>query len=128
MTQNWEYFTKEELQCKCGCEECRMDEDFMIILISTREEFDRPMHVTSGYRESEYNAKIGGAEGSPHLHGRAVDIAVFLEDAFDLIRCAQNNGMTGIGIKQNGIMNGRFIHLDNMPPAKGRPRPTVWSY
>ena len=128
MTKNWEYFTHDELQCRCGCDQAPMKEQFMDILIDILEEFDRPMIISSAYRCVKHNDKIGGAKDSPHLHGKAVDVAVNLEEAYDLLKIAIDYGMTGIGIKQNGLMSGRFIHLDNMRNAKGRPRPTVWSY
>ena len=31
------------------------------------------MHITSGYRTSEFNRKIGGSKTSRHIHGLAVD-------------------------------------------------------
>lgn len=128
MIQHWQYFTHDELHCKCGCDEAPMKDKFMETLIDIREEFDRPMIITSGFRCAAHNNKIGGAKDSPHRHGQAVDISTSLEDAYDLICLAIRKGMTGIGVKQNGLMTGRFIHLDNMKSAKGRPRPTVWSY
>ena len=128
MGQNWEYFTHDELKCKCGCEDAPMRDDFMNMLIAIREEFDRPMIITSAFRCAAYNNKIGGAKDSPHLHGKAVDVAVNYEDAYDLLSIALQHGMTGIGVKQKGLASGRFIHLDSMVAANGRPRPTVWSY
>jgi len=35
---------------------------------------DRPLHVNSGYRCPELNAKIGGAKSSAHMSGLAADI------------------------------------------------------
>ena len=128
MGQNWEYFTRDELKCKCGCEDAPMTDDFMHMLIDIREEFDRPMIITSAFRCASHNNKIGGAQNSPHLHGSAVDVAVNYKDAYDLIGIALQHGMTGIGIKQKGSPSGRFIHLDNMMASENRPRPTVWSY
>lgn len=123
-----EYFTHYEMQCKCGCEDAPMQPLFMNTLIAIREEFDRSMTITSAFRCVEHNKKIGGAKDSPHIHGQAVDVAVSYADAHDLLKIALEHGMTGIGIKQKGSPSGRFIHLDNMEVAEGRPRPTVWSY
>jgi zinc D-Ala-D-Ala carboxypeptidase len=128
MGQDWEYFTHDELKCKCGCEDAPMRDDFMNMLIAIREEFDRPIIITSAFRCVTHNNNIGGAKDSPHLHGKAVDVGVSYEDAYDLLGIALQHGMTGIGVKQKGLASGRFIHLDNMMSAKGRPRPTVWSY
>jgi len=42
------------------------------------------------------------------------------------------NGVTGIGVKQNGPAGKRFIHLDNLgidyTKLTGGLRPWVWSY
>lgn len=38
------------------------------------------MRIDSGYRTAEYNKRIGGAPGSQHPKGRAVDIKVFTRD------------------------------------------------
>jgi uncharacterized protein YcbK (DUF882 family) len=128
MLVEWDYFTHNELECKCGCEDASMKPEFMKTLVEIRKEFDRPMVITSAFRCKEHNDSIGGAKDSPHRHGQAVDVSVNLKDAYDLICLSIRKGMTGIGVKQNGLMAGRFIHLDNMKEAKGRPRPTVWSY
>ncbi len=34
------------------------------------------LDVTSGYRTPEHNAEVGGARGSQHLHGRAIDVSL----------------------------------------------------
>ena len=128
MLVEWDYFTHNELECKCGCEDASMKPEFMKTLVEIRKEFDRPMVITSAFRCTKHNYNIGGAKDSPHRHGQAVDVSVNLKDAYELICRSIRKGMPGIGVKQNGLMAGRFIHLDNMKEAKGRPRPTVWSY
>ena len=35
-----------------------------------------PLNVTSGYRSPEHNAAVGGARGSQHLHGNAIDVSL----------------------------------------------------
>ena len=39
-----------------------------------REHFGVPIHISSGYRSKELNAKIGGSATSQHCKGLAVDI------------------------------------------------------
>ena len=56
---DWEYFTEEEMSCK-GTGECNMDEEFMERLIRLREDYGKPMIVSSGYRDIAYNTTIGG--------------------------------------------------------------------
>jgi uncharacterized protein YcbK (DUF882 family) len=41
-----------------------------------RDEVNRPISITSGYRSPERNAKIKGAKNSQHLYGTAVDMNV----------------------------------------------------
>lgn len=124
---NWKYFSVEELKCK-GTGECKMDEQFMEKLVRLREDFNRPMVISSGYRSPDYNAQIGGAEHSAHVYGRAVDVVVGGELAYDLVRLASLHGFTGIGVSQKGPYARRFIHIDDMPESEKHRRPTIWSY
>tara|TARA_R110002110_G_scaffold13200_9_gene63350 strand:+ start:1436 stop:1816 length:381 start_codon:yes stop_codon:yes gene_type:complete len=124
---NWIYFTEEELACK-GTDECDMHPEFMEKLIAVREDYNEPMIITSGYRHLAYNDTIGGAKNSPHLYGRAVDVKVVGGDALELIGAALRHGMTGIGVKQRGDHDRRFIHIDDMPQSDTHPRPWIWSY
>jgi hypothetical protein len=39
-----------------------------------RKHFNKPIHISSGYRSKELNAKIGGAKNSQHTVGQAIDI------------------------------------------------------
>ena len=124
---NWIYFTEQELACK-GTDECDMHPEFMEKLIAVREDYNEPMIITSGYRHLAYNDTIGGAKNSPHLYGRAVDVKVVGGDALELIGAALRHGMTGIGVKQRGDHDRRFIHIDDMPQSDTHPRPWIWSY
>ena len=69
-----EYFSIEELKCK-GTDECQMDDGFLEKLIKIREDLGRPMIITSGYRHPAHNSAIGGVKDSPHVYGKAVDVA-----------------------------------------------------
>ncbi len=122
----YHYFTETEMACK-GTGECKMDAAFMLRLERLRMVFGKPLIVTSGYRSPTYNAKVSGTgSDGPHTTGRAVDVSIRGADALKLIDLALECGFTGIGVKQAG--DGRFLHLDDLPAAPGRPRPTIWSY
>ena len=41
-----------------------------------REEVDKPMSITSGYRSPAHNRKVGGATNSYHVRGMAADLRV----------------------------------------------------
>lgn len=118
-------FTEEEFRCK-QTGRCEMQESFMDRLQELRKDFDRPMIITSGFRHISHPSERHKGRPGAHTYGHAADVAVSHQDAYDLIALAIKHGFTGIGVNQKG--NGRFIHLDDMPPDVIRPRPTVWSY
>ena len=59
-------FTKEELQCKCGCKRYNMDNEFLIRLQAFRYMLGLPMRVTSAGRCVKHNREVGGAVNSCH--------------------------------------------------------------
>jgi len=123
MKKRWEFFSEDELRCK-GTGEINMDESFMKQLIALRKELDQHMHIISGYRHMAYNDVIGGNRDSPHLKGKAVDVACHGKKAYNIIRLATEHGFKGIGIKQHGSKEDRFVHLD----MDSYTSPTIWSY
>lgn len=123
MTPN---FSKAELLCKCGCGMLPA-QDFMDKVQQVRDVFEKPLLVTSAARCPVHNAVVSktGSTG-PHTTGRAIDLAVSGADALRLVEIALEQGFTGIGVNQKGAS--RFIHLDDLSFAPGRPRPFIWSY
>lgn len=101
-----QYFSKKELECKCGCGFCAVDPDLLIHLDTIRERMAQPLKVNSCCRCEAYNKKIGGELNSAHTRGKAADIAmpgsvfryVFLSMAYRLFR--------RVGIYKN------FCHVD----------------
>ena len=124
----YKFFTEKELACHC-CGVAKMECEFMEQLEGMREVLDFPFVISSGYRCPKHNQKVSTTSSDgPHTLGRAVDIVISGEKAFELIVAADTWGMTGIGVSQKGEMNKRFIHLDNLQKREGFPRPWVWSY
>lgn len=101
---------------------------FMDRLQALRDEFGKPMHVSSGYRSAIHSAEKDKKRFGTHTLGCAVDIAVSGADALQLIGLAQKHGFTGIGVNQKGPHKNRFIHLDDAAAQQWRPRPHIWSY
>lgn len=76
--------------------------------------------ISSGYRCSVHNKKVGGAPGSRHLYGTACDISTGGMNSLQklqLINHAVMLGFTGIGLSPV------FVHLDTRPGAV-----TLWFY
>ena len=65
-----------------------------------------PLKIESGYRDPEHNARVGGAKGSEHIHGNAVDVDTSdwsQEEKLRLIEQASAQGITGIGVYNNNL-------------------------
>jgi|SRR3990167_3118164 len=127
MTQwRWKNFNENEIKCShCGAS--IIVPEFLDKLQTLREEYCRPMKISSWYRCSKHNNNISttGLTG-PHTSGCAVDILCYGRNAFDLVHLAIKHGFTGIGINQKGSVDKRFIHLDTLRDGMGFPR--IWSY
>ncbi len=103
MTKN---FSKQELECKCGCGLVNYDDEFMTALQHIRNRYKKAMIVTSGSRCNEHNRAVGGSDNSDHTHGRGIDIACNNSvDRFLIINFALATGFDRIGIRKS------FIHL-----------------
>ena len=62
--------------CKCGCEACEMDDEFMDELQYIRELLQFPFIISSGYRCYEHNQKVSRRSMGDHTIGKAVDILI----------------------------------------------------
>ena len=67
-------FSRWEMECRCGCGLCNMQEEFMERLQAMRLYYGAPMPINSAARCPAYNAKVGGKPGSAHPDGWAVDV------------------------------------------------------
>jgi len=121
--KNRNYFTEKELSCPC----CGVNGFNPITLKkfnALRRFLDFSMPMNSGYRCRAYNTLKGYTQ--THATGQAGDIACTHKQAVLINIHHSVFGFTGIGIQQKG--NGRFVHLDDLDEAPGRPRPHIWSY
>lgn len=120
-------FTTAELRCRCGCGGVPPT-SFQRDLEDLRKVYDLPMRLSSAWRCPGYNDRVSSTgQKGPHTHG-AVDVLVWGEAAWRLVRIATIKNWSGIGISQKGPHEQRFIHLDRLQAMIGRPRPTIWSY
>jgi len=120
----WIYFTPAEMACRSTAKIFIVPE-FMDLLTKLRIQLGFPLPVTSGYRSPQYDKSIGGA--NVHPSGEAVDINVWGQRYWEIIKIAPALGFTGIGSKQKGPYKGRFIHLDTVEDNDHR-RPWGWTY
>ena len=76
-----EYFTREELRCKCGglyCNGFPAEPQELTVRLAdrARKHFGRPAHNVSFLRCSTWNALQGGVANSQHMYGEAMDIRI----------------------------------------------------
>ena len=121
------FFKKSEFDCRCGCGRNEMNLAFLEKLDELRARVGFPLIVSSGYRCPEHNQAVSSTGPSgPHTTGHAVDFAISGREAYDLVHVAARIWVaSGIGLKQHGPHESRFIHLDDLP---SHPRPNVWTY
>jgi zinc D-Ala-D-Ala carboxypeptidase len=121
------YFTPQEFACR-GTGKVLVVPRHMNMVFALREMVGFGMTSNSSYRDPDYDASVGGA--GVHPFGIADDWRVSGARAHALLLGAFKLGFTGIGIRQKGPHEKRFIHLDNLNPSitDKHPRPWVWSY
>lgn len=110
-------FSEHEFMCRCGCGRAEMDPDFMSWLQSIRTEVGQPFIISSGFRclESDTSA-------ARHRTGKAVDIVISNPWASIIMDLAIERGVDGKGMRQHGLRDKRFIHLDRTG------RSAFWTY
>ena len=130
-------FSSDEVQCRCGCGENEMDEEFMRMLQQLREEAGFAFRLSSARRCLKHNSNVSSHKTKAGIHtfGKAVDILVGhvnTTKTLNLIKMAQNIGFNGLGLNLRGERNKRFIHLDNRGvgdlQGESTSLPAVWTY
>ena len=126
------HFSRDELKCSFAPDApVLMDSLFMAALEELREEWGKPMHLSSAFRTEEHPRErtkplkydhLGNPlpKGGMHARGRAVDVLIAGSDAVAFLRLALKY-FSGVCLSQKGEWNQRFIHLDD-----GKQR--IWTY
>lgn len=103
-----ENFVVSEFACKDGSDKVLIDTELVEVLQKIRDHFDKPIIITSAYRNAAYNRKIGGVSNSQHCKGTAADICISTVEHAEIAKYAEyimpNKG--GIGLYSN------FVHID----------------
>ena len=75
MANDTKNFKVSEFTCHCGCGYNVIDQRIIDMAQTIREALGVPVHVNSGCRCEEHNAKVGGVKGSKHTKGKAADLS-----------------------------------------------------
>jgi len=130
MSVDWsksKYFKATEFVCS-HTGKSEMDEEFIFKLNQLRDNFGKPLTISSGYRDPTHPVEAAKKDptAGAHVSGKACDILIDRANAFKLLKLAFLVGFTGIGVNQKG--ESRFLHIDTIESSPTRPRPTIWSY
>lgn len=123
---SYQYFSDDELRCQ-HTGKLGMNDDFMVKMVAIREEWGKPMYVTSAFRDPTHPTEAKKDKPGAHASGRAIDIHVAGADVIELLMIAKQHGITRFGIQQKGPQLSRFVHLDDLTEDDGFPI-TMWSY
>ena len=136
--ERWPNFSVKELRCS-HTGEGWLDPVALDRLQGLRNKVG-PRTITSAYRAPPHpiEAKKKDPDGNPrpgaHSTGKAFDVHCSGQKALAVVTAAladdEGLAFTGLGVKQSGSRDKRFIHLDCIEAEDNFhvPRPTIWSY
>lgn len=111
-----QHFKVREFACKDGSQVVYVDDHLVSILDILRNKIGKPVHINSGYRTPEWNAKCGGAKYSYHMCGMAADIRVNGMSAKELAKKLNEIVPNECGI----IVYNTWVHFDVRTEKKYR--------
>ncbi|WP_421878500.1 D-Ala-D-Ala carboxypeptidase family metallohydrolase [Pacificispira sp.] len=115
------HFTREEMQCRCGCGACEMDQKFMEGLEALRVAYGQSMVVKSGFRCPNHKDERQKAKPGAHAQGLAADIrCIDGGNRHRLVKLALMAGFQGVGVGRS------FVHIDDGHAYAARP--AIWTY
>lgn len=76
-----------------------------------RNKLDKPMIITSGYRNSQVNKLIGGASNSQHLYGQACDFIVNGMTPKQIIDFIKKSGVKFTQLIEEYNLNTSWTHV-----------------
>lgn len=106
-------FNSTEFDCHGSgcCSQTIINPDLVKYLQQIREHFNAPITITSAYRCTTHNSRVGGATGSRHTKGDAADIVVKGIAPAEVAKYAESIGIKGIGLYETSA-DGYFTHID----------------
>lgn len=104
-------FKVSEFRCKDKSDKILISEELVKVLQDIRDHFKKAVKINSAYRTEAYNKKIGGAQKSQHVQGKAADIVIDGVTPKQIALYAQSKDIGGIGLYDYGNGSG-FCHVD----------------
>ena len=76
-------------------DEFKIDDKLIEYIQKIRDHFKKPVIITSGYRDVNYNSQVGGAFNSLHTQGKACDFYISGIDVLTIAKYAESIGILG---------------------------------
>lgn len=114
------HFKEKEFVCKCCGELPPLQRGNIEALVNNvldpvREQYGKPIYVSSGYRCPKHNAEVGGVPNSQHMRGEAADI-----------HCEDNAALAKLIVSQGRfdqlILYPTFLHVSYKRTGTNRHR------
>jgi peptidoglycan hydrolase-like protein with peptidoglycan-binding domain len=108
-----EFFTPEEMKCKCGGKYCNgFPVEPVPLLVKTadkvRDHFGKASIVSSGVRCKQHNANVGGVANSRHMTGRAMDFRISGKKAAEVLEYVQSLPE----VRYAYAIDSNYVHMD----------------
>lgn len=102
------HFNSNEFDChgRGCCSVTKYDTKLIEILEDVRNHFGKSVRITSGYRCSTHNSKVGGNPNSSHKLGQAADIVISGVKPIEVAKYCESKG-----VKKLGVYSGGWTHI-----------------
>lgn len=104
------HFKKNEFDCKCGCKLNNIDINLVYVLEKIRNNYGKPLIITSGCRCKKNNTLVGGIKTSKHLYGKAADFIISGIPTYEVLNYCYK-------LKKEGIIRYTYGKTTNMGNA-----------
>ena len=110
---NVKHFKREEFRCKCGGKYCDgfpagMDPLLLALADRVREHFGAAAIVSSGLRCEQHNKNVGGATGSRHKRGKAMDFRIKGQNSSAVLEFVKEQPE----VRYAYAIDGSYVHMD----------------
>lgn len=112
------YFSDNELRCKCGCGKLVHEPKALAKLNALRQLAGRPLILTSAYRCENHPNEVSKSKPGTHNQGIAFDIKTTPAEQVELIPLALSLGFKGFGLAKT------FLHVD----CREQDHVSAWHY
>lgn len=124
---DYKNFTRDEFACT-HCKKCEVTIELVDLLQVMRDEYRKPIFISSGYRCPAHPVEQVKDEPGEHTNGMAVDIVCYTQGALTLLDIALSLGVRRIGLHQKGRASNRYMHIGVGDKLTNIYPKSIWTY